>query len=69
MPCEKEQELRQAAIEILKRIDESADVQIQAMRNRDDEKLIAADKELETLYGEKQRAFGALFEHRNEHGC
>ena len=69
MSCEKQAELRRKATEILERIDKLTDQQIQAMQDRDDEKLMAADKELELLYGKKQRAFGALFEHRNEHGC
>jgi hypothetical protein len=69
MPCEKQEQLRRTAMEILSRIDALTEVQIQAMRERDDEKLMEADKQLEVLYGKKQRTYGALFDHRNEHGC
>jgi hypothetical protein len=69
MPCEKQEELRRTAMDILRRIDALTEVQIQAMREHDDEKLMEADKQLEVAFGEKQRTFGALFDHRNEHGC
>jgi hypothetical protein len=69
MACERQEELRQAAMKVLARIDALTEIQIQAMRDRDDEKLMDADKQLEAAYGEKQRSFGALLDHRNEHGC
>ena len=56
-------------MEILERIDALTEVQIQAMRDGDDERLMDADKQIEAAFGEKQRTFGALFDHRNEHGC
>jgi len=56
-------------MEILRRIDALTEVQIQAMRDKDDEKLMEADKQLEVAFGEKERTFGALFDHRDEHGC
>jgi hypothetical protein len=31
--------------------------------------LTPCDKELENVFGEKERAFGALRQHRAEHGC
>jgi hypothetical protein len=31
--------------------------------------MLAIDKEIETTIGEKERAMGALLEHRQAHGC
>jgi hypothetical protein len=69
MPCEKQEKIRRTAMEILRRIDALTDEQVQAMRDHDDERLMAADKLLEAAFGKKQRAFGALLDHRKEHGC
>jgi hypothetical protein len=69
MACEKQQQLRRTAMEILERIDALTEVQIQAMRDGDDERLMDADKQIEAKFGEKERTFGALFDHRKEHGC
>jgi hypothetical protein len=69
MPCEKQEELRRRATAILDQIDELTLQQIQYMRDWDDEKLMEVDKQLELAFGEKERTFGALFEHRREHGC
>jgi hypothetical protein len=69
MECQKQLELRKVAHEILDRIDWLSGEQAKAVDNMDDERLMALDKQLEIEFGAKQRAFGALFEHRNEHGC
>jgi hypothetical protein len=68
MAGEKKEELRRTA-EILNRIDSLTLDQIRAMKDRDDERLMSLDKEIEAAFGEKERTFGALFDHRNEHGC
>jgi hypothetical protein len=67
--CEREQELRNAATAVLDRIDALTDEQIAAIKGRDDEALMAIDKQLELAFGEKERAFGTLLSHRKEHGC
>jgi len=69
MACEKQNELRNAAHQILERIASLAREQVEAMEARDDDRLMAIDKQLETEFGAKERAFGALFEHRKEHDC
>jgi hypothetical protein len=43
--------------------------QLQAVQDRDQSAMLAFDKELEDLMGEKERAFGALNQHTCEHGC
>ena len=43
--------------------------QIDCLKANDQKRLLALDKELETVFGEKERAFGALQEHSKEHGC
>ncbi|MGH9629080.1 MAG: hypothetical protein ACRD7E_12220 [Bryobacteraceae bacterium] len=69
MACEKQKELRKVAHEILERIALMAEEQVKAMKNEDDERLMAIDIKLETEFGAKERAFGALFEHRKQHDC
>jgi hypothetical protein len=67
--CNIQQELRRSATVILERIDALTQQQIDAMRNADDERLMAIDKEIELTFGEKERIFGALHQHRDEHRC
>jgi len=67
--CRKQQELRQAVTAVLERIDTLTRRQIEAMDRRDYDQLMALDRELEAAFGEKERAFGALKEHRTEHNC
>jgi hypothetical protein len=69
MSCEKQDELRQAITGILERIDALTQEQIDAINTADDAELMALDKEIELTFGEKERAFGSLFQHRQEHGC
>ena len=40
-----------------------------ALRDRDNRKLMRFDLDLEHSVGEKERAFGALREHQREHRC
>ena len=70
MVCEKQQELRQRATECLDQIDRLTKEQLAVMREEDGfERLMELDKELEMAFGAKERAFGALFQHRDDHGC
>jgi hypothetical protein len=69
MSCDKQQELRRAVASILERIDGLTKEQLDAIATGDDAKLMALDKKIELTFGEKERAFGALFQHRDEHGC
>jgi BMFP domain-containing protein YqiC len=67
--CQEQEKLRQAVTDVLNRMDVLNRAQIEAIKTRDDERLMALDKELEAAFGQKQRLYGALFEHRNQHGC
>lgn len=67
--CERQSQLRAEVNAILERIDHVNKEQMEALHARDDERLLELDKQLELVFGEKERAFGALFQHREEHGC
>ena len=67
--CPEQLRLRENITKVLERIDTLNRQQIEAIRTRDDERLMEFDKQLATAFGEKQRLYGALFEHQNEHGC
>lgn len=69
MKCERQEELRREATAILDRIDALNREQVEAIKNWKDDRLLDLDKELEAAFGEKERAFGALLSHRDEHGC
>jgi hypothetical protein len=69
MHCDQQEALRRNAMGILERIDRLTSEQLKAMRDRDDDLLLNLDKQIEAAFGEKERAFGALLHHRDEHGC
>ena len=68
-PCNIRKELAEAAQETLRQITKLTDEEIECIRKRDSARLLAVDKELELLFGEKERRFGALNQHTAEHGC
>ena len=67
--CKRQEELREEVYRILTEIDTINRGQMEALASGDDEQLMALDKKLELKFGEKERCFGALFQHRDEHGC
>ena len=67
--CQRQHELRERVNAILARIDQLNQGQMKALNEGDDQRLLELDKQMELTFGEKERAFGALFEHRDEHGC
>jgi hypothetical protein len=68
-PCPEQERLRAEVHAILTEIDRLNEDSIKALAAWEDERLMAIDKELETLMGQKERVYGALFQHRNDHGC
>jgi hypothetical protein len=68
-PCERQEQLRQAALVILRHMDELSLEQMDALNASDYDLLLLIDKKLEDSFGEKERAFGALLNHCREHGC
>ena len=67
--CEKNEELMEFIVGKLTKIVELAQAQTAARRNGDRKRAIELDKQLDLLYGEKERAVGAWQEHTSEHGC
>ncbi len=68
-PCRVETKLAQAAAVILTRLIELTTAQLEASREGRRGDVLRLDKELENTVGDKERALGALDEHRKEHGC
>jgi hypothetical protein len=67
--CPVRDDLQQKAAAVLERIVQLTHRQIEAIKTGDARTLMAADKEVELAFGEKERTFGALNYHREEHGC
>ncbi|HWD00395.1 MAG TPA: hypothetical protein VG456_26745 [Candidatus Sulfopaludibacter sp.] len=68
-PCARQQELIEEARMHLLRISELTRIIAAAVDEGDDTRLDQLDKEVEMELGYKERAMGALYEHRREHGC
>lgn len=69
MACDRQEQLRQAALAVLQRIDALSKEQVDTLQEGDYDRLLTIDKQIETAFGEKERAFGALLNHCREHGC
>ena len=69
MICPVRDQLTTRADQVLKTIATLLQAQIDALAVNDQDTLLKLDKELELAFGEKERAFGALRQHKSEHGC
>ena len=69
MICPVRNQLTTRADQVLKTIATLLQAQIDALAVNDQDTLLKLDKELELAFGEKERAFGALRQHKSEHGC
>src|SRR5690349_6045546 len=69
MNCPKREELQQQAMNVLRKLNHHTIEQIECVKVNDQKRLLELDKQLEMLFGEKERSFGALLEHSKEHGC
>jgi hypothetical protein len=59
-----------AATQALERMKALIEQQITVLHEGESQsKLMSLDKDLEKAFGGKERAFGALAEHKKEHGC
>ena len=67
--CSTHQQLVDQAEQVLKRIVELTTFQLSLFQRPDHQISMEADRELERAVGEKERLFGALRQHRSEHGC
>jgi hypothetical protein len=67
--CPVRERLLEETEQALARIAELSAKQLQLIRHPENAKMMAIDQELEQRVGEKERLFGALRQHRAEHGC
>jgi hypothetical protein len=67
--CRKRKELEKDADSMLSELIRVIEAQRVALTDRNDKKVLALDKRLEIAFGAKERAFGALAQHKKEHGC
>ncbi len=67
--CSKRDELQNVALEVLQDLIEITKAQQDAVRRGDIRQVESLDLRLETTFGKKERSFGALREHIQEHGC
>jgi hypothetical protein len=67
--CQKQQELSDHVQQILIHIADLSRATADAVKDRNENLVRELDKLLETKIGAKERALGALGQHRQEHGC
>jgi hypothetical protein len=67
--CPRQQELVAETQGYLMQLSELARREADAIQSRDEQEILAIDKEIEATLGNKERTLGALYEHRAEHGC
>ena len=68
-PCNQQQRLIETVQAHLMRIAELSRATADALARRDEDLAGDLDKQVETEVGAKERALGALRQHRREHGC
>ena len=69
MHCIKQQDLIADVERILDKIAKLARMEADSLRTQTENTWYEIDKQIELAIGEKERAIGALREHRKEHGC
>jgi hypothetical protein len=67
--CVQRKGIQLEAHQALQRLIDLTKKQIDALHANDQQRLTALDKELELAFGEKERCFGALWQHMRDHGC
>jgi len=67
--CTERDKLKAEAAHALQDIIEFADRLLKALSADKPSSLTPLDKDLENAVGAKERAFGALAQHRKDHGC
>jgi len=67
--CQMKIALMSAAQKALTDLAELMHRQREAIASESENTLLAIDREIEVRLGEKERAMGALQQHRKEHGC
>ena len=69
MDCPEREKLKADASKALQDIIEFTNRLLKSVNNEQLASFIALDKDLENAVGAKERAFGALAQHRKDHGC
>ena len=67
--CLRQQELIHETQRHLIRLAELAKQESEAIASRNESLILALDQDIENTLGLKERALGALHEHRSVHGC
>jgi hypothetical protein len=68
-PCRRRQELIDEVIRHLERLAELAHAESEALAGQHQNLWKEIDRQIENEVGAKERAIGALNQHRDEHGC
>ena len=69
MPCLEQIRLSEDVDRVQSDIVELITRQHEALVHGHENTLMAIDRQIELKFGEKQRAIGALRQHRRDHGC
>ena len=67
--CIRQEELIAETQRHLVRLAELANQESEAISSRNEALILALDQDIENTLGLKERALGALHEHRSVHGC
>ena len=67
--CPEYDQLAEEADQILRDLGQATTLLLAVFREKDHNKFVRLDKELEQLVGAKERALGALRQHAKEHKC
>jgi hypothetical protein len=67
--CPRQQELMEVVQGHLMELSRLAREEVDVLKTRDEPRWLEIDRLIEKELGEKERALGALREHRHEHGC
>jgi hypothetical protein len=67
--CPERNKLKAEAAQSLREIMKFTDRLLTVLLGDEDVTMSPLDKDLENAVGAKERAFGALTQHRKEHGC
>ena len=69
MPCEVSKRLQRKAIACLAKMNDLTYRQMKCLQDGNTARAYQLDRQLDITFGEKERAFGALKEHAEEHQC
>jgi hypothetical protein len=67
--CPERNKLKAEAAQALREIMKFTDRLLTSLLGDEDVTMTPLDKDLENAVGAKERAFGALTQHRKDHGC